>query len=184
MKKLEINSDIGNDFFWLYYISTSFPNAMDELTDTPLSEYMYDSYEELSDEDCEKWIDELTQFTEDAIDENDGHIDDPNTLELSLNGSSFKIEFHPCATVYILNGEEIGSAEGEYKLRTLSWEKFKQLIQGCTDPRLPLLILPVLALEKPMIPEAEKIIRSGLEQTCLKKEDIGDITEMIINGLL
>lgn len=184
MKKIDIDSIIGNEFFWLYYISTAFTNALDEESDTALSDYMYENYEQLSDAKYEEWIDDFVQFSEDAMDENDGYIDEPNTVELLLNDNSFKIEFHPGATVYIFNNEEIGTVEGEYRLRTLSWENFNLLITGCADPKIPLLILPVLALEKPMIPKARRIIKKGLELLELKKEHIDKIAEMIICGLL
>lgn len=184
MKKIDTDHIIGNEFFWLYYISASFPQAYDEESDTALSDFLYENYPELSDEKCEEWIDELVQFSEDAADENDGYIDDPNTIELLLNNNSFKIEFHPCATVYILNNEEIGAAEGEYKLRTLSWENFSLLTENCADPKIPLLILPVLALEEPMIPKAREIIKKGLNLLCFKKDHIDKIAEMIICGLL
>lgn len=180
MKKVDINSVIGNTDFWLYFISTAFPNALDEEEDISLSDFMYENYDLDAGDD---WVNDFVQFSPEAMD-NDGYIDDPNTLELSAGGNSFRIEFHPGATLFIFNDKEIGEASGEYKIRTLSREDFRAMISGCTDPRIPLLLLPVLALEEADIPETEKVITAGLSLLELKKEHINKISGMIISGLL
>lgn len=184
MKKVDIEAIIGNEFFWLYFISTSFPNALDEEEDISLVDFMYENYDRLSDEECGEWIDDFVQFSEDVMDENDGYIDDPTAVELLLNNNNFIIEFHPGATIYKFNNKEIGETSGNYKIRTLSWEDFDSFVNGCPDPRIPLLILPVLALEEAVIPKVKEMITAGLNLLEFKKEHINKIADMIICGLL
>ncbi|MDE7294818.1 MAG: immunity protein 19, partial [Oscillospiraceae bacterium] len=179
----DIEAIIGNNSFWLYFISTSFPNALDEEEDISLSDFIYENYDFSS---AEEWVDDFVQFSEDVLDENGGYVDDPNSIELSnlKNNYNFRIEFHPYSTLFIFNDKEIGAIEGHYKIRTLSWEDFNSFINGCPDPRIPLLMLPVLALEEAMIPKAKEIITAGLNLLEFKKEHINKIADMIANGLL
>ncbi len=181
MKKIDVDFIINNKFFWLYFISTSFPNAMDEELDISLADFIYENYDCIS---AQKWVDSFVQFSEDILNENDGYVDDPNTIDLLLNKNNFRIEFHPYATVYIFNNEKIGVTGGNFKIRTLSWENFNLLINNCTNPKIPLLILPVLALDKSMIPKVKEIISTGLSLLNFKDEHINIISEMIIYGLL
>lgn len=167
--------------FWIYFLGTNFPNAFDEDSDTDLSEFIYDEYEY-----DEEWINNFTQYSEDIFYKNDGYVDNPNTVEISLKNHIFRIEFHAGDTVYFLDGKEIGCTGPHFILRKISVQTFDSLLDGIEDKRIPLMILPMLALteEEQDIMAVRKIIQSGLNCIDIKKEHINKITDMIISGLL
>jgi len=170
-----------NKFFWIYFLGTNFPSAFDEDSDTDLSDFIADEYEY-----NEAWINEFTQYSEEIFNENDGYVDNPNTVEIQLKNHSFKIEFHPGDTVYFLDGEEIGCTGPHFILRKISVQTFDSLIDSVEDSRIPLLILPMLALDdnKQDISAVRKIIQNALNCIDIKKEHIDKITDMIVSGLL
>lgn len=172
------NEIMNNNSFWIYFLSVNFPNAYDEITDTDISElldeYDYDN----------KWIDEFTQYSEEIFDENDGYIDNPNTIDLNLNGHDFSIEFHSGDTVYFLDGQEIGCTGGHFILKKIDFQLFSELTYGIKDKRLFLLVMPMVSLKNADIPCASNIVKSALEILDLHKEHIIKITNMIIDSLL
>lgn len=177
MTKIEFETIRNNKYFWLYYISTAFPCAYDEDTEISISEFIYENYDT---HDAQEWSNNFVQY----IDENTEYIDNPNIIELSLNGNNFKAEFQPFETVYYLNGKEIGNTGGHFKLRTLSWKKFNDMTADTSDMLIPLIILPMLALEETEIPKVRKIIHDGISLLDFRSEHIEKITDMIISGLL
>ena len=156
----------------------NFPNAYDEITDTDISElldeYDYDN----------KWIDKFTQYSEEIFDENDGYVDNPNTINLNLNGHDFRIEFHPGDTVYFLDGQEIGCTGGHFILKKIDFQLFSELTYGIEDIHMFLLVMPIVSLNNADIPRARHIVKSTLETLDLHKEHIIKITDMIIESLL
>lgn len=168
---------IDNKSFWIYFLATNFPQALDDDSDMDLSDFITDNYE--YDED---FINEFTQYSEDIFDTNDGYVDNPYTIEINR----FKIKFHPGDTVYFLDGVQIGCTGGHFVLKTVSMQTFKNLIDGVEDTRIPLLILPMLALNDngQDIINIIKIIQAGLNCIEIKKEHINKITDMIISGIL
>lgn len=172
---------IDNNSFWIYFLGTNFPQAFDENSDTDLNDFITDEYE--YDED---FINEFTQYSEDVFYTNDGYVDNPNTIEITLKNHIFKIEFHAGDTIYFLDNNEIGCTGPHFILRKISVQTFENLIDGIEDARIPLLILPMLALnnnEQDII-NIRKIIKDGLDLIDIKKEHIIQITDMIISGLL
>lgn len=176
MKKTEFKTVRNNRYFWLYYISTAFLNAYDEETEVSLSEFIYEEYDT---HDALEWSDNFAHY----VDENTEYIDNPNTIELSLNGNNFRTEFQPFEIVYYLNDKEIGNTGGHFRIRTLSWKNFNDMITGADDMLIPLMVLPVLALEKSEISQVRKIILDGISLLDFRSEHIEKITDMIISGL-
>ena len=169
---------MNNNSFWIYFLSTNFPNAYDEITDTDISElldeYTYDN----------EWIDKFTQYSEEIFYENDGYVDNPNTIKLNLNGHDFRIEFHAGDTIYFLDGQETGCTGGHFTLKKIDFRFFSELTAGIEDIRISLLVMPMVFLKNEDILHARNIINSALEILDLKKMHIIKITDMIINSLL
>ncbi len=181
MKKIEFDFISGNKSFWLYFISTSFPNAMDEESDIALSDFIYDEYGHIIDQD---WINKFVQFSEEIMNKNDGYINEPNTLHFNLNAHHFQIAFHPGDTIYFLDGNEIGCTGSHFQLRTMQFYDFMKTLSGITDKKIPLLLLPMLALEESDISQVRKIVGNGIHSLEFKEEHIDKITDMILSGLL
>ncbi|MDE6665523.1 MAG: immunity protein 19 [Ruminococcus sp.] len=179
--KYSFDDVADNNSFWLYFISTQFPHAFDEESDTCLCEFMGEEY---NLDECDEWINEFTQYYDGVIDENDGYVDNPNSVNFVLNNHRFIIEFHAGDTLYFLDGDEIGCTGPHFILRTLSFQYFTELLKNVEDVRIYLLVLPMLALEEQNIPYIRQIIKSGLVSLNFQNELTDIITEMIILGLL
>lgn len=170
---------MNNKSFWTYFLGTNFPNAFDEDSDTDLSDFIYENYG--YDDD---WINEFTQYSEEVFDENDGYVENPNFIEIPLKNHVFRIDFHAGDTVYFMDGEEIGCTGPHFILRKISVQDFYSLIDGVEDTRIPLLILPMLALENSEQDIIRKIICDGLNAVGIKKEHINKVADMIVSGLI
>lgn len=180
MKQVKINSVIDNKSFWLYFLSSSFPNAFSENDGFTLSEFMFEHYNYHT---VEKWVNDFVQYTETIIDDCDGYVDEPTTLCIMLNENYYQIAFHPGDTIYYLNGKEIGCTGPAYKIQSMTWRVYCALIDGVKDPRIALLLLPVLDLDEAHIRNVKNIISSGLRTIGLNPNDFEQVASMIISGI-
>ena len=64
-----------------------------------------------------KWWETFTGYYESVLDESDGYLEEPVTLNEALSQDKIlKIEFHPGDILYFINDEEIGSTGPHWKL--------------------------------------------------------------------
>ena len=157
MKKVSMK-DMDNPYFWVNYFGCSYPNAYDEEEDVSVSDLM----QEILTEESGRWWEQLTGYYDGILEENDGYLDEPASLEVMLTRDKcMKIEFHPGDILYYINGEKIGSTGPHWEVQTIPYEEVRQLLaleDGC---RLYLLLLP-LAVIKPE--EADSVRREIGEQ--------------------
>lgn len=147
--------DINNTNFWLGYFRISYPNAYDEENDQSIHDILDDF---LTDEQL-KWWEHFTGYFDGILDENDGYLESPATLEVSLNpDETLTIEFHPCDTIYFINGLQIGNTGPHYTLQVLPYNKLKQVLLE-NGNELFFLLLP-LAFVK------EEETNSATQQIC------------------
>ena len=126
--------------FWINYFGCCYPNGYDESNDISVSELM----EELFTEEVGNWWEQFTGYYEGVLDESDGYLDNPTTLEEELlPGKILKIEFHPGDILYFINDEQIGSTGPHYELQTIPYEKVEQLLSLKNGRQLFLLLLPL-----------------------------------------
>ncbi|MDE5792773.1 MAG: immunity protein 19 [Oscillospiraceae bacterium] len=181
MKKVMINSVSDNKFFWLYFLSSSFPNALSESDESTLSEFMFAHYDY---DKIKKWVDDFVQYTENIIDDCDGYVDEPTTLCIVLNENNYQIAFHPGDTIYYLNGGKIGCTGPSYEIQSITWNVYCDLIDGVKDTRIALLLLPVLNLDDTHVKEVKNTIFCALRTIDLNPNDFEQIASMIINGII
>ena len=106
--------------FWINYFGCCYPNGYDESNDISVSELM----EELCIEEVGNWWEQFTGYYEGVLDESDGYLENPTTLEEELlPGKILKIEFHPGDILYFINGEQVGSTGPHYELQRIPYEK-------------------------------------------------------------
>ena len=87
MKKICVE-DIDCLNFWINYFGCCYPNGYDESNDISVSELM----EELYTEEVGNWWEQFTGYYEGVLDESDGYLDNPTTLEEELSPNKiFKI---------------------------------------------------------------------------------------------
>ncbi len=177
--KYFFNEIMNNNSFWLYFVSTQFPNAFDDVYDTSLCEFISENYEP-----DEEWIDDFIQYYDGIIDENDGYADNPNYINLTLNNHDFKIEFHAGDTLYFLDGVKIGCTGPHFILETLLFRDFTELLKNVEDVRINLLVMPMLAPEKNNILYINEIVESALSSIGFCEEHIKIIAKMITYGFV
>ena len=139
MKKICVE-DIDCLNFWINYFGCCYPNGYDEEEDVSTSELM----QELYTEEVGSWWENFTGYYEGVLDESDGYLDDPTTLEETLlQDKILKIEFHPGDILYFINDEQIGSTGPHWELQTIPYKEVEQLLSFKNGRQLFLLLLPL-----------------------------------------
>ena len=142
MNKLRVE-DIDCLNFWIYYFGCCYPNGYDEEQDISVSELM----EELYTEKIGNWWEKFTGYYEGVLDENDGYVDNPTTLEEALSGKILKIEFHPGDILYFINDEQIGCTGPHWELKTIPYKEVAHLLSLKNGQQLFLLLLPLAFID-------------------------------------
>ncbi len=179
MDKIYIR-DIDNLNFWINYFGCSYPNSYDEEEDISVSELMY----ELCTDGIGSWWESFTGYYDGVLDESDGYLDDPTTLEVSLtNERALKIEFHPGDILYFINDELIGSIGPHWKLQTVPYEEVKRLLALENGRQLFLLLLPLAVIKQEDTDSARQEIREQM-QNYFAEELCENVSGCIIAGLV
>lgn len=130
MKKVSMK-DMDTPYFWVNYFGCSYPNAYDEEEDVSVSDLM----QEILTEESGRWWEQFTGYYDGSLEENDGYLDEPASLEVMLTRDKcMKIEFHPGDTLYYINGEKIGSTGPHWEVQTIPYEEVRQLLEIDFDP--------------------------------------------------
>lgn len=138
---MDLNAVIENFHFWLYFLSTSFPESLDSETDETLAEFLAAHY------DCEaaqEWADDFVQCAAGTVND-DGYAENPTMIEVPLQGVTLAIAFHPGDTIFYLDGQEIGCTGPHYQIRCISASEFLSLIDGI-ECRKAALLLPLVSV--------------------------------------
>ncbi|MBO5094182.1 MAG: immunity protein 19 [Lachnospiraceae bacterium] len=171
-------SDIGfsNRNFWIGFMATSFPAALDEKTDMSLIELI----EENETADI-NWWNNFTKYRDGVLEETDGYIDEPETLCCNLTAAqTLKIEFHPGDTVYYINDRQIACTGGHYHIQIFP---FKDLLNVSEDKRIFLLLLPLTVIDQSDTDNVAEIISNAL-QGIFDKSLCSRYASSIVYGLL
>lgn len=176
MRKLVDYEEIkNNSSFWVMFLASNFPESLDDKTDKTLSEIMSDNYSV-----NREWVDNFTGYYEEVFTENDGYIEDPNTLIIKLSTSnSLFIEFHPGDTIYFIDDNEIGCTGPEYVIRKINWTEFCKYTETLSSGE-KILLLPMLAFDNEDQELLQQVIYEGLRVTGIKEADF----EIICNAIM
>lgn len=178
MKNIRME-DIDNLHFWVNYFGCSYPNAYDEEEDVSVSELM----QENCTEESRKWWDAFTGYYDGILDESDGYLDEPSTLEMSLSQErTLKIQFHPGDTLYYINEEKIGSTGPHWELQTVPYEEIRQISEQKQGCQLYLLLLPLAMIKQEEAASARKEI-AGQMGKYFPESLCESISKCIVTGL-
>lgn len=166
MRKLVEFDDIKNDMhFWIFFLLSGFPESLEEETDMTLSEIIQDSYEI-----NQKWADDFTGYYDTVFEENDGYIEEPNTLVLPfMKTHRLFIEFHPGDMLYFIDDTEIGCTGPHCRTHVLSWQQFCLYTDGMKEKE-ELLFVPMLRIDKSETEKLYQVVYQGLKMTMLQVE--------------
>lgn len=171
-------SDIGfsNRNFWIGFMATSFPTALDKKTDMSLIELI----EENETTDI-SWWSNFTKYYDGVLEETDGYIDEPETLSCNLTSTqTLKIEFHSGDTIYYINDTQIACTGSHYHIQIFP---FKDLLNVLEDKRIFLLLFPLTVIDKPDMDNATEII-SNVLQGIFDKSLCSQYANSIVYGLV
>lgn len=177
MKKI-CAADIDCLNFWISYFGICYPNGYDEQEDISVSELMEAFYTE----EAGSWWEDFTGYYDGVLDESDGYLDEPATLEEPLPGKTLKIEFHPGDILYFFNGEPIGSTGPHWKLKTIPYKELEQLLSLKNGRQLFLLLLPLAYIEGEDIQSVQKKIAELMEKY-FPADLCGRVSKCITAGL-
>lgn len=168
--------DFSNRDFWVGFMATSFPTALEEESDMSLTELMTESGM------CDiSWWDNFTKYYDGVLEESDGYVDDPEILIYELApAQTLKIEFHPGDTVYFINDKPIACTGGHYNIHVIP---FKELLNPIIDKQIFLLLLPLAVIKNSDKGKAIQII-SDVLQEILDKHLCDRYADCIVNGLI
>ena len=131
-----------------------------------------------------KYWEELSQSELETV-ENQGRIENPNTLLLTVNKDiTLKMEFHPCYTFYFLNNILIGEISGHFHLRYITYPELLKIAKQKNGDVLFHLLLPMSAIKKQEKELAFNEITKRLKQIPIFQERSDYIGECLLNGLL
>lgn len=166
----------SNRNFWVGFMATSFPTALEEETDMSLTDLMKDN--EMPDVN---WWRNFTKYYDGVLEESDGYLDEPETLICELTpAQTLKIEFHPADTVYYINDKQIACTGGHYSIQVIP---FKDLLTFIENKQIFLLLLPLAVIDTSDVDEAIPIIASVLLKV-LDNRLCSRYAECIVNGLM
>ena len=181
MGKIDL-SEIGfhNQNFWWYFFKAEFPNAYIEDEDLSIDEILepYEPKDEL------EWVNAFTQYYDGVIDETDGYLDNPTTLETKISiDKVLKIEFHPGDTIYYINEVEKGCTGPHWSLQAFPYSEIKNITTHDNGIIHFLLILPLVYVSVDEFDEALLKMKEILP--VLFSENICDkLAKCILYGLL
>lgn len=146
-----------NKEFWIGFMATSFPTALDESTDMSLTELIKEhGLFNIN------WWSNFTKYYDGVLEETDGYIDEPETFIYDLTSTrTLKIEFHPGDTIYYINDKQIACTGNHYQIQIFP---FKDLLNFKDDKRILLLLLPLVIIDDSDIDTATKVISNVLQE--------------------
>ena len=85
--------------FFAWFIMNCFPEGLDEENDMSIYDVMEDNYSFDMD-----WFNKFTNYYDGVFEENDGYVDNPNSIRVQLNyHKELIIEFHPGDVIFFMN---------------------------------------------------------------------------------
>ena len=177
MKIIAFEEIKNNPFFWLYFLSTGFPLAVDAEEDIDLSDFMMENY--ACDTAESEWLHSFLQCTDNILNENDGYIDNPTSMIID----EYTIQYHPGDTLYLHKGKIIASTGAHYDIHQLDFPHFQAITEKLDDFQKALLLLPIVFIKPSEQNSAEELIRKLLLNLPVKPEHHHKITDMILEGI-
>jgi len=163
MKKQIDIKELGfyNKNFWIGFFCAAYLNAADEETDFTIYDILDEA--DVINKEVMDWWEKFTGYYEGVLDETDGYLDEPATLEIFIDKKeNLKIEFHPGDIIYYMNKKKIGNLGAHFKLQTMPYKRIAQINVREYEKESYFLLLPIAKLEKDDIFSADDKIRKFL----------------------
>ncbi|MBQ3546359.1 MAG: immunity protein 19 [Lachnospiraceae bacterium] len=170
---------ISNSSFIPWFLMNNFPEGIDNSNECSLMELIQETC--ILDKD---WIDKLTGYYDGIFDENDGYINAPNSVVISLsNGDELCVEFHPGDTIYYINGSQIGCTGPSYMIRSISLTQFIEYTSKLNASE-KILLLPMVKITFEEKDELKNVINSILSTVDMQGCSVEDVSACILENSL
>ena len=127
--------------FFVWFIMNCFPKGIDEENDMSMYEVIEENYSFDTN-----WVNKLTNYYDGVFEENDGYVDNPNSLIAHLNNQcELIIEFHPGDVIFFMNNIKVGCTGLDYSIEAISFDEYIELTKNlcyenklfcnCSEPR-------------------------------------------------
>ena len=182
---LEKEYSFANAFFWDVILHHHI-QAVDEEKEANFDEIWNEELApaSLDRKECVEYWKKLSQSELETSD-NEGEIENPNTLLLPVNKDiTLKIEFHPCYTYYFLNNILIGEICGHFHLKYITYPELLQIAKQKYGDILFHLLLPLSAIREQEKEAAFDEITQRLKQIPIFQEQPDYISKCLLSGLL
>lgn len=163
--------------FIVWFIMNCFPEGVDEESDMSIYDVIEENY--IFDMD---WFNNFTNYYDGVFEENDGYVDNPNSIVVLLNNNNeLIIEFHPGYVIFFLNNIEIGCTGPHYNIKSISFNKYIELTENVEyDGKL--FLLPMIKVSEEEKKEFEKILWELVSKYQIKECCLKQIVKIIINN--
>lgn len=165
--------------FFVWFIMNCFPEGLDEENDMSIYDVIGENY--FFDID---WFNGFTNYYEGVFEENDGYIDNPNSILIKLNNhNELVIEFHPGDIVFYINNEKIGCTGSDYIIRVIGMNKYMELTKDLTYES-KLFLLPMVMSKEDEKEKFKEIVLEIINYFKINKNCENQVVEIIVNNCL
>ena len=110
----------------MWFIMNCFPKGLDEENDMSIYDVIEENYS--FDMDC---FNKFTNYYDGVFEENDGYVDNPNSIIVQLNNhNELIIEFHPGDVIFFMNNIKIGCTGPDYSIGVIPIDEYIELTKG------------------------------------------------------
>ena len=165
--------------FFVWFIMNCFPKGLDEENDMSI----YDVIEENYSLDID-WFNKFTSYYDGVFEENDGYIDNPNSIIVQLNNhKELIIEFHPGDVIFFMNSIKIGCTGAHYSIGAIPMDEYIELTKDlCYENKL--FLLPMVEVKEYDETKFREIVEIIISKFNIKKSCEKQIIGIIINNCL
>ena len=178
-EKVNIEKVICEKDFIAWFIMNCFPEGLDEENDMSIYDVMEDNYSFDVD-----WFNKFNNYYDGVFEENDGYVDNPNSIMVQLNNhKELIIEFHPGDIIFFMNNLKIGCTGPDYSIRVIPVDEYIKLTKDlCYENKL--FLLPMVEVKEYEETKFREIVELIISNFSIKKCCEKQIVEIIISNCL
>ncbi len=165
--------------FFVWFIMNCFPEGLDKENDMSI----YDVIEENYSFDID-WFNKFTNYYDGVFEENDGYVDNPNSIIVQLNNhNELIIEFHPGDVIFFMNNLKIGCTGPDYSIGVIPIDEYIELTKDlCYENKL--FLLPMVEVKEYEEKKFREIVGFIISNLNIKKSCEKQVVEIIISNCL
>lgn len=176
---VNVEEVIRKEDFAAWFIMNCFPEGLDEENDMSIYDVIEENYSFNTD-----WFNKFTGYFDGVFEENDGYVDNPNSIKIQLNiHNELIVEFHPGDIIFFMNNLKIGCTGPDYRIRVIPFKNYIELTKYlCYDSKL--FLLPMVVISEDEKVEFREIVEDIIANSNIQRSCAKQIVEIIVNNCL